>query len=345
VVSGICLVEELNMPLPLAVNLKVAGHLARARLRRRHARVPVVLMLELTHACNLRCAGCGRIREYAGASGSTLTREQARAAILEAGTPFVSISGGEPLLHADAPAIAADVLALRKVIYFCTNGLLLAQRLDEFVPHRHFYFNVHLDGPAHIHDRLAGLPGTTERALEAIRRAKKAGFGVTVNTTLYHETTIPDVVALYEQLTDMGVDGLMIAPAFSYEVGVEAGTLTRAEAQERFRALRANWGDRNMYHTPLYMQFLSGERELRCMPWGTVTYNPQGWKRPCYLLTDAHVPSLDELINDTDWNAYGRGMDERCAHCMLHSGFEPSVMNSMRGIRDWIQMIRWQLRG
>lgn len=332
------------MPLPLSVNLKVARHLALAPVRnpRLRGHTPIVLMLELTHACNLRCAGCGRIREYAGPT-KNLTREQARAVVLEAGTPFVSISGGEPLLHPDAPAIAADALSLDRVIYFCTNALLLAQRMDEFTPHPHFYFNVHLDGPAPIHDALTGLPGATERALAAIRQAKTAGFLVTVNTTLYRDTPVSDVVALWSQLTDMGVDGLMVAPAFSYEVGVAAATLTRSDAYERFRALYESWGDRNLYHTPLYMQFLRGERELACMPWGTVTYNPEGWKRPCYLLTDAHVPSLAELMETTDWDAYGPGRDPRCANCLLHSGFEPSVMNSMRGPRDWAKMVRWQL--
>jgi len=333
------------MPLPISVNVKVARHLALARLRGHPARVPVVLMLELTHACNLHCAGCGRIREYADTHTSRLTREQARSAMIEAGTPFISISGGEPLLHAPAPAIAADALGLGKVIYFCTNGLLLAQRLNEFTPHPHFYFNVHLDGPPQVHDALTGLPGTAERALEGIRRAKAAGFGVTVNTTLYRDTSVNDIVALFDQLTGMGVDGLMLAPAFAYQVGVQAGTLTRAEAHERFRELQAKWGAKNLYHTPLYMKFLSGERELSCMPWGTVTYNPQGWKRPCYLLTDTHVSSFDELMNETDWAAYGPGKDARCANCMLHSGFEPSVMNSLRGLRDWAQIIRWQLRG
>jgi hopanoid biosynthesis associated radical SAM protein HpnH len=330
------------MPLPLSVNLKVARHLALARVRGHNPHVPIVLMLELTHACNLRCAGCGRIREYAGTQGN-LTREQAHAALIEAGTPFVSISGGEPLLHAGSPAIAADALDLGKVVYFCTNAQLLAQRIEEFAPHPRFSFNVHLDGPPHIHDALTGLPGTAERALEAIRRAKAAGFAVTVNTTFYRDTPVSDIVALYGQLTDLGVDGLMMAPAFSYEVGVEVDTLTRSEAHERFRALHESWGDKGLYHTPLYMQFLRGERELSCMPWGTVTYDPQGWKRPCYLLTDAHLPTLAELMEETNWDTYGPGRDPRCANCMLHSGFEPSVMNSMRGPRDWAQMVRWQL--
>jgi len=331
------------MPLPVSISLKVARHLTRARLNRGPARIPLVLMLELTHACNLRCTGCGRIRECVDTQSTRLTREQARTAIVEAGTPFVSISGGEPLLHPQVPTIAADALALDRVVYLCTNGLLLAHRLAEFTPHPRFYFNVHLDGPPEVHDALTGLPGTAEGALEGIRRAKAAGFGVTTNTTVYRHTLIDDTVALFRQLTGLGVEGFMIAPAFAYEVGMSTDTLRRAEAHAWFQALRAAWDGDGLYHTPLYMEFLCGERQLACTPWGTVTCNPQGWKRPCYLLTDAHVPSFEELMNETDWDAYGIGRDSRCADCMMHSGFEPSVMGSLRGPRDWWRIARWQL--
>ena len=293
----------------------------------------------------LSCGGCGRIREYADNGGARLSREQAHEAMLAADTPVVSISGGEPLLHPDLPAIAADAIALGKVVYLCTNGLLLSQRLREFQRHRRFYFNVHLDGPPDIHDAITGRPGTAERALEAIRQAKAAGFGVTSNTTVYRDTSAERLATLFGQLTDMGVDGLMVAPAFAYEVGTDAATLTRQQAHERFRELYALWGDRNLYHTPMYMQFLRGERRLECMPWGTVTYGPSGLKRPCYLLTDGHVGTFGELIRDTDWSRWGPGREPRCANCLLHSGFEPSVMNSLRGPRDWWRVVRWQFGG
>jgi hopanoid biosynthesis associated radical SAM protein HpnH len=333
------------VPLPLAVNLKVAAHLARARLRGGPPQVPIVLMLELTHACNLRCAGCGRIREYAGTAGDRLTRGQARDAMVEAGTPVVSISGGEPLLHPEVVEITADALAMGRLVYLCTNGVLLEKRLGEFAPHRRLYFNVHLDGPPDVHDALVGLPGTTERALEGIRRARQAGFGVTTNTTVYRDTRVEDVVRLFRTLRDLGVEGFMLAPAFDYEVGIPAGTLAREEAHAWFRALRAAWPGDGLYHTPMYLEFLAGERRLDCMPWGTVTFGPQGWRRPCYLLGDEHVGAFAELMNGTSWEAYGPGRDPRCAACMLHSGFEPSVMGTMRGPRDWWRMARWQFRG
>ena len=333
------------MPLPVSVNLKVAGHLARARLTEGPGPIPLVLMLELTHACNLQCAGCGRIREYADTQTADLTRDQAREAMIDAATPIVSISGGEPLLHPQAPAVAADALALGRVVYLCTNALLLARRLAEFTPHPRLYFNVHLDGPPEIHDALTGLPGTAERALEAIRLAKGNGFRITTNTTIYRHTPVDATVVLFRQLTSLGVAGIMIAPAFAYEVDIAANTLTRADAHTWFRAFREAWDGSALYHTPLYMEFLCGERQLACMPWGTLTRNPQGWKRPCYLITDAHVPSLEELMNETDWDAYGPGRDPRCADCLMHSGFEPSVMASLRSPRDLWRIVRWQLRG
>jgi hopanoid biosynthesis associated radical SAM protein HpnH len=333
------------MPVPISVNVKVVTHLARARLRARatgRSRVPIVLMLELTYACNLRCAGCGRIREHSATNADRLAVGRALAAVAEADTPVVSISGGEPLLHPDAPAIAAECLAQRKLVYLCTNGLLLAKRLSEFAPHPHLFFNVHLDGPPAVHDQIVGLPGASERALDGIRQARATGFGVTTNTTIYRDTRVDDVVALFRTLHDIGVAGFMLAPGFDYEVGISAGTLSRAEAQAWFRDLRASWRRDGLYHTPLYMEFLSGERDLDCMPWGTVTFGPQGWRRPCYLLADAHVATVAELLDDTDWQRYGPGRDPRCANCMLHSGFEPSVMGSMRGPRDWWRVIRWQ---
>lgn len=333
------------MPLPIGVNLAIARHLAIERLRHPQRRVPLVLMLELTHACNLRCAGCGRVLEYADDLSASLTRDQARDAITEARTPVVSISGGEPLLHPDAPGIAADALVQGRIVYLCTNALLLDKRLAEFRPHRRFYFNVHVDGPPDFHDRLTGLAGTGERALAAIATAKGAGFGVTTNTTIYRDSDMASVAALFSRLTDMGVDGIMVAPAFAYEVGTSASTLSREEAQERFRLLRSYRGDDNLYHTPLYMSFLRGERQLQCLPWGTVTYGPRGWRRPCYLLADGHTATLAELLDSTPWENYGPGKDRRCRDCMLHSGFEPSVMTSMNGLGDLWRLARWQLAG
>lgn len=344
------------MPLPISINLRIANHyLSNIWLRRDgqffdsngKRRLPLVLMLELTHACNLRCQGCGRIREYQATQTERLTHQQVKEIIQEVNTPVAILSGGEPLLHPEAPAMVNTLLDLGKIVYLCSNGLLLSKRLGEFRPNGSFFFNIHLDGPAKIHDQLTGLPGITERVLEGIQQALETGFHVTTNTTIYRETSPADIAALFELLTKLGVKGLMIAPAFAYEVGTEATTLSRREAHDWFKELHRLWGDRNMIHTPMYMQFLRGERQLDCMPWGTVTYNPQGWKSPCYLLTDTHLDTYQQLMEMTNWDDYGPGQETRCANCLLHSGFEPSVVNSIRGLEDGLKslvsVLRWQM--
>jgi len=332
-----------TMPLPLSINLKVAQYLARERIIGRRSQIPLVLMLEITHACQLNCIGCGRIREYADTKSDRVTRNQSREIILEARTPVVSISGGETLLHPDAPGIVADALGMGKVVYLCTNGILLTKRLREFSPHPHFYFNVHLDGTPDFHDGIVQLPGIADRAMEGIRQAKSAGFGVTTNTTIFSHTPVEMVADLFRQLVGLDVDGFMLAPAFDYEVGVSVDTLSLEDAHAWFRSFRTLWRGERSHHSPFYIDFLCGERELECSPWGTVTHNPQGWKHPCYLLTDGHVPSFDELMDETRWDDYGPGRDTRCANCLIHSGFEPSVLGSLGGPKDWFKIIRWQL--
>lgn len=331
------------MPTPLSINLKVASYLVKQKLRGTRPQIPLVLMLEITHACQLNCQGCGRIREYADTKNQRLTRGHAREVMVEAGTPIVSISGGETLLHPDVPGIAADALEMGKGVILCTNGLLLNKRLHEFTPHPNFFFNIHLDGMPAFHDELVQLEGVANRAIEGIKQAIAAGFKVTTNTTIYRKTPVGMIAELFNLLDEMGVEGYMFAPAFAYEVGLPMSTMSRQEAHAWFQALYTFWQGKNSYHSPFYYDFLRGEKDLDCMPWGTITYNPQGWKWPCYLLTEGHVPSFTALMDGTDWDAWGTGNNPRCKECMLHSGFEPSVVGNMNGVEDWLRMIRWQL--
>ena len=46
---------------------------------------------------------------------------------------------------------------------------------------------------------------------------------------------------------------------------------------------------------------------------------------------DGYVDSWQELLDSTDWEAYGRGRDPRCANCMAHCGYEPSAVIATMG--------------
>ncbi|MGA9460033.1 MAG: DUF3463 domain-containing protein, partial [Desulfobaccales bacterium] len=79
-----------------------------------------------------------------------------------------------------------------------------------------------------------------------------------------------------------------------------------------------------------------------CTPWANPTRNPRGWRAPCYQIVDAHYPTFREMMERTDWDSYGVGRDPRCAQCMMHSGFEPTVVRQMAGADLW-RMLRWNL--
>lgn len=331
------------MRFPLSLHLDMTRFLL-GNLVRGVTRFPLVLMLEPTHRCNLQCAGCGRIREYRETLGQELSLEECLGAVEECPAPVVTITGGEPLLYSHVGALVKEVLARKRHVYLCTNGVLLERSLELFRPSRRFTFNVHLDGPREVHDAIIGTLGTFERAMEGIRAAKRQGFRVTTNTTVYRETQAEKLELLFYLLAREHVDGLLLAPAYHYEAVEEGIFLTREETIRKFREIEAIVKKFKIISTPLYIDFLMGRRQMLCTPWGNPTRNPAGWKSPCYLITDAHYPSFRELMEKTSWDRFIRGEDPRCRHCMMHCGFEPTVVRELgHSLPDLWRMIVWNL--
>ena len=71
--------------------------------------------LEPLFACNLACAGCGKIQHPADVLKRRMPVEQAVAAVEECGAPMVSIAGGEPLMHPQIDEIVAELVAAQEV--------------------------------------------------------------------------------------------------------------------------------------------------------------------------------------------------------------------------------------
>jgi hopanoid biosynthesis associated radical SAM protein HpnH len=338
------------MRFPLTLTTSMVGYLAGKKIART-PRFPLVLMLEPLHACNLTCTGCGRIREYSESIKEKLSVAECLAAVDEAGAPIVSICGGEPMIYPDIGGLVRGILKRRKHIYLCTNGMFIKKRLHEFRPTSRFFFNVHLDGLEETHDLAVEREGVFRAAIEGIVAAKKAGFLVCTNTTIYKETNVEEIDQLFAYLTHLGVDGFMLAPAYGYSAvqqtnpqGAAEIFLTRDDIRAKFKEAQQLLGKYRMMSSPIYLEFLSGERELSCTPWGNPTRNVKGWKGPCYLITDQHHATFRDLMEDTAWEKYGPGNDPRCDHCMMHCGFEPSAalgVNSRLG--DSLKMLLWQL--
>jgi hopanoid biosynthesis associated radical SAM protein HpnH len=338
------------MRFPFSLTRSLTSYLVRKKLAG-EKRFPLVLMLEPLHACNLTCTGCGRIREYASTMKEHLSVEDCLSAVDQCGAPVVSICGGEPLIYPGVGELVEKTLARGKHIYLCTNGVFLEKKLPLFRPTTQLFLNVHLDGMEETHDRLVERPGVFAKAIEGIQAAKRAGFQVCSNTTIYKETDMNEIAVLFGYLTELGVDGMMVSPAYGYEaVYNQSGDtgeklfMTRPEIHAKFRQAQQLLGRYRLTATPIYQEFLRGERELPCCAWANPTRNVRGWKGPCYLITDAHYNSYQELVNQTDWQQYGPGNDPRCEHCLVHCGFEPSaVMAGNQGLRDMLKMAVWQI--
>ena len=332
------------MRFPLSLTANMSSYIAGRRLRRVE-KFPLVMMLEPLHACNLTCTGCGRIREYADTIKEKLTVEQCLAALDECGAPIVSICGGEPMIYPDLGRLVREILSRGKHIYLCTNGMFIRKRLREFKPTSRFFFNVHLDGLEKTHDLCVEREGVFRDAIDGIKAAKEAGFLVCTNTTIFKETDLNEIEELFEYLSTLGVDGHMVSPAYSYAaVQTKEIFMSREDIREKFQSARRLLGKFNLMTSPIYLEFLAGEREMMCTAWGNPTYNPRGWKGPCYLMTDAHHATFRDLIEKTPWENYGHGRDPRCRDCMVHAGYEPSaVLGVNRKLGDTWKLLKWQL--
>ncbi|MBI1922364.1 MAG: adenosyl-hopene transferase HpnH [Geobacter sp.] len=331
------------MRFPWRLNYDLTKYIISNNLKK-NDKFPLVLMLEPTHLCNLACSGCGRIREYADTIQNMLSLEECLQSVDECPAPVVTITGGEPFLYPHVYELIEKVLERGKHIYLCTNGLLLDKALDIMRPHPNFTLNVHMDGLEATHDRILERKGTFRTAIEGIKKAKAKGFRVCTNTTIFKETDLVEIEMLFSQLTDLGVDGILVAPGFGYEAVGEKLFLERREIEKKFEQVYEMSKRFRFYSTPMYLKFLKGEKKLECTPWGNPTRNTHGWKAPCYLITDTHYPSFGEMMKKTDWNKYGVGKDERCAQCMMHCGFEPTVVNEVgKSWKDIWEMAVWNL--
>ena len=332
------------MPMPLRQSLRVGSYLMRQKLAG-NKKFPLLVELEPLFACNLKCAGCGKIQQPHTILKQRMPVEQAIGAVEESGAPMVSIAGGEPLMHPQIDVIVSELIKRKKFVFLCTNALLLPKKLDKFKPSPYFAWVVHIDGLRERHDESVCKDGVFDEAVAAIKLAKSRGFKVNTNTTVFNTDTPQTVIDVLSYLNDdLGIDEMQISPAYAYEkapdqehfLGVE-------ETRELFRKAFAD-GRRKKWrlnHTPLFLDFLEGKTDFGCTAWGIPSYSLLGWQKPCYLMNDGYVKTYKELIETTDWDSYGRGKDPRCANCMAHCGYEPSaVLATMGSLRETIRAAR-----
>jgi hopanoid biosynthesis associated radical SAM protein HpnH len=334
------------MPVPISQAWTVATYVLKQKLAGRK-RYPFVLMLEPLFRCNLACAGCGKIQYPAHILKTELSPEECFKAVDECGTPMVSIPGGEPLMHSQIDKIVEGLVARKKYIYLCTNALLLKEKLHLFKPSKYLTFSIHMDGQKEHHDFSVCREGGYELAVEGIREAVKQGFRVTTNTTLFDGADPKSVRAFFDEMMELGVEGMMLSPGYSYDKAPDQKHfLGRARTRRLFRAILANRKKSWQFNqSKLFLEFLMGKQTYACTPWGMPTYNVFGWQKPCYLLQDGYTDTFQELLDTTEWQNYGtESGNPKCANCMVHSGYEASAVDyTFSGLRGLWASIKAEL--
>ena len=308
--------------------IRVGAYVMKQRLKGVE-RYPLVLMLEPLFRCNLACAGCGKIDYPDEILNQRLSVEECLEAVDECGAPVVSIAGGEPLLHREIDEVVRGIIARKKFVYLCTNALLMEKKLDLFEPNPFFVWSVHLDGDREMHDHSVCQEGVYDRAVEAIRLAKSRGFRVNINCTLFDGAKPERVAKFFDTVMAEGLDGITVSPGYAYERAPDqAHFLNRRKTKELFRDIfRHGSGHKwSFSQSSLFLDFLAGNQSYHCTPWGNPTRNYFGWQRPCYLIGEGYAKSFKELMEETDWDAYGTGNYEKCADCMVHSGYEATAV-------------------
>ena len=316
------------MAVPLMQAVRVGSYVVKQHLKRRE-KYPLVLMLEPLLRCNLACSGCGKIDYPAEILNQRLSVQECLDADAECGAPVVAVAGGEPLLHKEMPQIIEGLIARKRYVYLCTNGLLLEKKIDDYKPSPFFSWDIHLDGDKSMHDASVCQQGVYDRAVSAIKLAKSKGFRVSINCTLFDNADPYRVAAFFDSVMELGVDGIMTAPGYAYERAPDQEHfLNRQNTKKLFREIfRLGKGHKWRFtQSPLFLNFLAGNEQYHCTPWGKPLRTVFGWQRPCYLLGEGYAPTFEALMNETQWDQYGTGNYEKCANCMVHSVYEDTAV-------------------
>ncbi|HEU5045749.1 MAG TPA: adenosyl-hopene transferase HpnH [Nocardioidaceae bacterium] len=331
------------MSMPLRQSLKIGGYLLRQKLAGRE-KFPLLVELEPLFACNLACAGCGKIQQPADELRRRMPVQQALDAMEECGAPMVSIAGGEPLMHPEIDTLVNELVKRKKFVFLCTNAMLVRKWWDkfEFKPSPYFSFVIHVDGLKERHDESVCQEGVFDEVVEAVQFLKQKGFKVNTNSTFFSNDTPQNVIDVLNFLNDdLKVDGMQISPAYAYEKAPDQEHFPGVTETRELFSKAFTGGNRKRWrlnHSPLFLDFLEGKQDFGCTAWGIPSYSLYGWQKPCYLMSDGYAKTYQELLETTDWESYGRGRDDRCANCMAHCGYEPTaVLATMGSLKESIR--------
>jgi len=164
---------------------------------------PLFASYNVTSRCNMKCSFC----DWWKMNMPELPTEKALTAIDEVcslGVPFFDLSGGEPLLRKDLLTLAKKASSYGCLISMNTNGTLVKSDKASGIADAFDVVVVSLDGPKEIHDKIRGVAGTYDKAIEAIKLLKTNGVKVGVNSvvTPWNIEILPHFIEKLHSLVD-----------------------------------------------------------------------------------------------------------------------------------------------
>ena len=179
--------------------------------------------------------------------------------------------------------------------------------------------------------------------MKAIKAAQEKGFQVNANATIFNNMPAEGHRRLLRFRDGSRRRSITFSPGYAYESAADQEHfLSREKTKNLFRDVFRIGKERerkwSFNQSSLFLDFLAGNQEYLCTPWGSPTRNVFGWQKPCYLLGEGYVSSFKELMETTDWDSYGTGKYEKCSNCMAHCGYEPTA--AMDAVKNPFKMMK-----
>jgi len=246
----------------------------------------------------------------------------------KAGVLFMGFEGGEPLLRPDIGQILEESYS-RFHTSMVSNGWLLRKKIGEVKDNLDFLF-VSLDGIGSVHDRLRGVTGSYDRAVEGIREASKY-VNMAISATLTSEN-LDQATDLVNLAKNLGVQ-INFQIAFDYSTA-EKESPDASHLKSAIESLLLMKRDKApIMNTKEYFESIlnSWYRGIswECKPWLTINIDPTGKiVMPCYVLNEYNG---SYTVWDTDilklWDDYPWGGYTSCNKCALACYLEPSLFS------------------